>query len=471
MSSVLNPPSPGRPRILSVLPRGEAIRNFVYSGSLDLLAREAEVTVQSVYPSDEVVDLLIGRYGSVHELPELHVPLQVGVARALVAEAHNRMLWSAAARDRHLRRLDEAPTHASRLKARSWQLLGRPFASPRGTQFLADLEQWVSGRCTGSVATAELLDRSSPSLVFNASHVHADNAMDTVHQAKRRGLRVATFLFSWDNLTSQGRISPEYDHYLVWNEQIGHDLRAIYPRVSSAAVTVTGTPQFDPHFWPDQHLSRNEVCSRIGVDPNRPLVLYTTGMANHMPHEPEIVEALARSLGDRTDLGRPQVVLRVYAKDRSGRFEHLRGRLDNLVEMPVLWEPNWLTPLPEDTVLWSSVLAAVDCGINVASTVSLELAMFDKPVVNVGYSPPSLRNPALDYARYYKFDHYRPIVESGAISVAGSHHEALDAIAEAIRRPRQQRSARAALIAELFGPTLDGQSHARVASALLELAR
>ena len=454
-----------------MLPRGEAIRNFVYSGSLDLLASEAQLTVQSVYPSDEIVDLLVERYGSVHELPALHVPRQVGVARALVAEAHNRMLWSAAARDRHLRRVEEAPTRAARLKARSWQILGRPFASPGRTQFLGDLEQWISAHSSGSVMTAELLDKSAPSLVFNASHVHADNAMDTVHQAKRRGLRVATFLFSWDNLTSQGRISPEYNHYLVWNEQIGQDLRALYPRVSAESVTVTGTPQFDPHFWPDQHLSRREVCDRIGADPSRPLVLYTTGMANHMPHEPEIVEALARSLGERADLGKPQVVLRVYAKDRSGRFEHLRGRLDNLVEMPVLWEPNWLTPLPEDSVLWSSVLAAVDCGVNVASTVSLELAMFDKPVVNVGYSPPSLRNPALDYARYYRFDHYWPILESGAVTVAGSHEGAVDAIAEAIRRPDHQRSARAELLSTVFGSTLDGKSHARVASTLLELAR
>ena len=41
------------PRLLAVLPRGEAIRNFVYGGVLDRFAQEGEVAVLSVAPSAE----------------------------------------------------------------------------------------------------------------------------------------------------------------------------------------------------------------------------------------------------------------------------------------------------------------------------------------------------------------------------------------------------------------------------------
>ena len=51
---------------------------------------------------------------------------------------------------------------------------------------------------------------------------------------------------------------------------------------------------------------------------------------------------------------------------------------------------NWLTPLREDGALWSNMLRYCDVGINVASTVSLELFMFGKPTINVAYNPPGV---------------------------------------------------------------------------------
>src|SRR5688572_18922968 len=51
-----------RSRVIAILPRGEAIRNFVYSGALDRVQEEADVTLLSVTPSSYVRDLLDGRY-------------------------------------------------------------------------------------------------------------------------------------------------------------------------------------------------------------------------------------------------------------------------------------------------------------------------------------------------------------------------------------------------------------------------
>ena len=54
--------SGSRPRIVALLPRGEAIRNFVYSGALDQVADRADLTVLSVIPSDGIRTLLDSRY-------------------------------------------------------------------------------------------------------------------------------------------------------------------------------------------------------------------------------------------------------------------------------------------------------------------------------------------------------------------------------------------------------------------------
>src|SRR5438552_3386970 len=65
-------PSPvnaaARPRIVVILPRGEAIRNFVHTGALDSLSARAQLTVLTVLPNDEYRQSFERRFGRVLEL-------------------------------------------------------------------------------------------------------------------------------------------------------------------------------------------------------------------------------------------------------------------------------------------------------------------------------------------------------------------------------------------------------------------
>jgi len=118
-------------------------------------------------------------------------------------------------------------------------------------------------------------------------------ATQAVQAAQWLGIPTATFIFSWDNLTSQGRIMLPYDYYIVWNEALKKQLLEMYEWICPERVFVTGTPQFDFHFRPEFYQSRKDFCASVGADATRPLILYTTGMANHMPCEPELVEEIA----------------------------------------------------------------------------------------------------------------------------------------------------------------------------------
>src|SRR3712207_4086295 len=176
---------------------------------------------------------------------------------------------------------------------------------------------------------------------------------------------------------------------------------------------------------------------------------------------------MLRGMGD---LGAPQLLVRVYPKDLTGRFEELKRRCPDILFPRVPWEAAWLTPKPEDSYLLTNTLRHADAGINVASTVSLELCMFDKPVINVGYNPPGIDIGPIDYSRYYEFDHYRPIVESGAITVARSEDEMRAALRRALTAPQADGHARRALIRGMFGTALDGYAGLRVADRLVKLA-
>ncbi|MGH9013061.1 MAG: hypothetical protein ACRDZ1_03855 [Acidimicrobiia bacterium] len=458
-----------RPRLLAALPRGEAIRNFVYSGILDAIAESVDLEVATVLPNDELAELLRSLYGDILPLEPWRDRWGVGAIRELLDLAHGRWVWSEAAQERWRLRNLEATTARARVNRAAKRTAARVLARPSGLSLLERAYDGASARWPSSRVFRERLAASPPSLVFNASQVHGETVRGLITAARSLAIPTAAFLFSWDNLTSQGRIIPSYDCYLAWSETMRDDLLRMYPSVDPAAVFVTGTPQFDAHFRTEHAWSREEYCGRIGADPERPIVLYSTGMPNHMPGEPSIVEGIADRLARRGDLGRPQLVVRVYAKDRTGRFHDLARRRPDIIFPPVPWEPNWLTPLPEDTALWSNILRHADVGINVASTVSLELCMFDRPVVNVGYNPPGVPTWQLDYSRYYRFDHYRPVVASGAVEVASSPDSLMDAVAQAISRPSLCSPMRQQLLARLFGEHLDGKARQRVAERLVEL--
>lgn len=462
-------PEGNKPHVVAILPRGEAIRNFVQTGALDEIREAAELTVISVAPSREVFEELVNRYPRVIELRQHQERYPVRILRELLDMAHGRHLWTAAAQERWRLRDVEADSTVKRFKRWGKKVAVLPLASHTGLRFLEQSERLTSRAMCPTDYFTQLYRESRPSLVFNGSHVHSQIAIQAIQAAQWLGIPTAAFIFSWDNLTTQGRILPAYDYYLVWNEDLKEQLLRIYPRISPDRVFVTGTPQFDFHFRPESYWSREEFCARVGADPGRQIVLYSTGMAEHMRGEPLVVEQIADMLSEIKD-GSPQLLVRVYPKDRTDRFDELKRRRPDILFPAATWVESWLTPTNDDNQVLTNTLRYVDAGINVASTISLELCMFDKPVLNVAYDPPGMASVRIPYARYYDFDHYKPLVTSGAVHLARTPDEMRTMLLETLSNPGAHRDNRRSLIARMFGATLDGCSHRRVANVLLELA-
>ena len=111
---------------------------------------------------------------------------------------------------------------------------------------------------------------------------------DYVKAAHRIGLPVAFLPFSWDNLTNRGLIRVPPDRVLVWNERQRREAVDLHG-VPDDRVVVTGAPRFDEFFALRPSTSREEFCARVGLDPSRPLVLYTCSSNFVAPREVEFV--------------------------------------------------------------------------------------------------------------------------------------------------------------------------------------
>src|SRR5262249_8245450 len=131
----------------------------------------------------------------------------------------------------------------------------------------------------------DLYAEIKPDLVFNGSHIHGKAGFLPIRVASKMGIPTAGFIFSWDNLTSRSRILEPYNDYLVWHSPMRAQLRSIYPEIAPEHVHITGTPQLDYHIKDEYHWIREELCAHLGLDPDRKIVLYTTGVAELFPYE------------------------------------------------------------------------------------------------------------------------------------------------------------------------------------------
>ncbi len=461
-----------KPHIVLVVARGEAVRNFLFSDTLRVLSKNARITLLSMVDHGEVVEQVSPYVDQILPLREYaESPLVVQI-RMLAHNAHFRWLWSVAVKFYWGLHDSRAKTIPEKFKRASSKAFAHLFANRPSLYVLTRLDRQLSWHLRPTRDFENLFRELQPNLVFNCSHIHGPHADLPLRVAQRMGIPTAAFIFSWDNLTSRSRILVPYDHYLMWNEGMKTQLLEQYPEIRPEHVHVTGTPQFDYHFKPEYCLPRPELCQRIGLDPQRPFILYTTGMDTDFPEEHKIVEALIGFLNEIDLTPKPQLVVRTYIKGTTPEMKALGERgIPDVVFPPILWDRQWVMPLHEDLYIYTSLLRHCALGINVASTVSLELMALDKPVINLGFEPPGSNLPHWTrFSRHVEYEHYRPVVESGGVMVARSLEDLWVMIYRGLTSPQADSNHRRGFIQAMFDNVLDGCSGERVADKLVQLA-
>lgn len=460
------------PHIVLVIPRGEAVRNFLYSDTLKVLKESARVTVLTVAYDDELLSRIQSYSDEIIPLKECQPHPLPAYLRTVIENAHDRWLWSEVARNNWELRNRRSREQGKRAQRWFVETTSRLLANNPCLHALTSVEQYLHWKMRQTREFDELFARLKPDLVFNGSHIHGFAGELPVRVAKRMGTPTAGFIFSWDNLTSRSRIFVPYDYYLVWHEFMKRQLLRIYPKLRDDQVLVTGTPQFDFHFKPEFLLTRDELCRRIRIDPARPFVLYTTGVDRHFPEEHRHVRSVIRILKELDLSPKPQLVVRTYVKGTSPEMKAIaQEKHPDVVFPPVAWDARWYTPAYEDLAIYTSLVHHAALSINAASTVTLEFFMLDKPVINLDFDPPgSNLAPCDGFRRHIRFDHFRPVAASGGSLLAQSEQDMKQMLKEGLTNPRTGSEARQRFMSEMFDGTLDGRCGRRVAEALLSLA-
>jgi hypothetical protein len=118
---------------------------------------------------------------------------------------------------------------------------------------------------------------------------------DYVKAAHRIGIPVGFLPFSWDNLTNRGLIRVPPDRVLVWNDDQRREAVDLHG-VPADRVIPVGAPRFDQFFEMSPSTTRAEFCATVGLDPQRPFILYTCSSNFVAPREVEFIRQWIQQL-------------------------------------------------------------------------------------------------------------------------------------------------------------------------------
>lgn len=322
-------------------------------------------------------------------------------------------------------------------------------------------------------AAEQVFDRVRPSLLVTSSPGLIVAEVPLLRTAARRGVPSMAIDPSWDNFTNKLMPARRVSRLVVWNDLMKEQAIALHG-YQPDEVRVAGVPQWDRYFAETAAATRDEFLRAVGADPARRVVTLTTTPQELYPHHAHVLRVMIAALQD----GRwpnAQILVRLHPRDDLAQYERFAGTPHVVIEHPFRPTVRASDGLAVDVTADSQrhladTLRYSDVIVNVASTMAIEAAIFDTPVVNVAFDGEQDAEFARSARRYYRFTHYANITRREAVRVAWSPDELIAHVRDYLDDPACDAAGRRAVVADQCQFT-DGQSAERVAGLVVDELR
>ena len=291
-------------------------------------------------------------------------------------------------------------------------------------------------------------------------------------RADTEGVPILAVDLSWDHFTTKTAPLRRVAGLSVWNQTMKRQAVEIHS-YRPDQVYVAGVPHFDLYADPVTYLPREEFFRRVGADPAKKLIALTTVPPVLYGFHDVVIDALLTAIRAGA-FGPAQVLVRVHPRDDLARYERFQGQPDVIVEKPfretIVAEGSNVDPSRDNRAHLANTLEHSDVVVNVASTIAIEAAIVDTPVVNIAFDGHERRDFLDSARRYYQYTHYKPLVDASAVRVAATPEDMVGLVRRYLEEPDLDREGRARAVREQCD-RVDGHAAERVAELVLrELA-
>lgn len=329
----------------------------------------------------------------------------------------------------------ETPKLTRRAQDRLTDPLARLVAPARGSlayrRRLATLMRAVHTGAAPPQHYADLISRERPDVVLFTPLVELGSSQhEQLRAAKAAGVPTVLLVHSWDNLTTKGLVHIQPDLVAVWNGAQAAEAIELHG-LDESKIAVTGAQAWDHWFDWRPSASRADFCAEVGLNADRPFVVYLGSSGFIAPDEATTV---LQWLDDLRDARQPELAgLGVIARPhptnpltRDGLSQAQLKLRDDLVVSPREGE-NPTDEASRRRYFDTLHHAAAVVGVNTSAF--LESAILGKPVYTVLF--PQYRETQKGTV------HFRHLLDDKAplLHVATSGREHAQQLAEGLRHP------------------------------------
>jgi hypothetical protein len=292
-----------------------------------------------------------------------------------------------------------------------------------------------------------------------------------IHAAKKLYLPVVALVHSWDNLPGRGSLVAIPDRLMVWND-IMRDQAMELHSITSNSVRVVGIPQYDYYKYDACFISRQEFFESKQIPSDRKLITFTCSAERVFPDEVLFIEQLWMCLENEVEES-VHLVIRLHPTERFRDYiERFNNRKNVTIDMPSgLFAATYVSNI-ESTEYginnFVNLMRHSDIVINIASTTTIDAAIFDTPVINIAYN---IRNdiPTWNSAQtWYDTSHYVNISKTKGARLVKSKDQLVTSIRAYLEEPSLDTEGRQVIVEQQCG-LIDGNVGERIMSVLKEV--
>ena len=297
-----------------------------------------------------------------------------------------------------------------------------------------------------------LLKTHSPDIVY-FTHQRPPYIAPLIYASEQTQTNTATFIFSWDNLASKGRMSGNFNYYFVWSHLMKSELLEFYKTITENQIKVVGTPQFEPYVLDRYNSTKKAFFEKFDLDETKQTICYSCGDVSTSKNDDLYIKTIAEAIKQDTIKRPVNLLVRTSPAEEPTRFMHLKEEYPFIKWNCPKWkltrdghQETWSQRIPtiEDITDLKSVLAYTDISINMCSTMSLDAMFFDKPVINPVFG--NKENGLYDDQRFLKFQHYKRVAESGAVAIVKDAVSLINEINSSMQNPNKRLEAQKQLL-------------------------
>ncbi|MFZ5920631.1 MAG: hypothetical protein ACOYY3_06220 [Chloroflexota bacterium] len=302
-----------------------------------------------------------------------------------------------------------------------------------------------------------------------------------LREAKRRGLPTMAAIVGWDNPSSYSIPGAPMDWATCWS-QLQKDELVHGSDWDADRVHIGGIPSYDGYFRKTWLIPKDEYFKRHGLDPKRKLISYACSFVHFAPNYPN-VEALAKLVASDQLAEPSQLLIRLHPshfQDRPKIFAEERAKIHALeqkyphvhVVRPVALGGSLGYYGGEDMDEKSSMMAHSDVFVTVYSTMVVETAVHDTPIIGAVIDTPGGWNVPGKFSLSLKeigdWPTHKRFREARAGRVAKDEAELRDAVNAYLRDPSLDAAERRKFVEDEITYT-DASAGKRTAEFILKV--